>query len=330
MEQQPLNDSALDLDNELILGAEPGGDEAIAKEPGVLLLSDELPPEPVIKKIDVGPRVTGFNPTETGGGRDIRVSLARAWQMKQPSPPPAAPVLQGVSPVPAVLATGPRAAPELGRILDEARAFAADYGKMQARTRRALYEALGRTYDLTIRAEELPAESARLIAEAGLAVQDRAPYSPLVKLVFGADYDKTRIAEFAAAIAYGRRKQLAIGTFGGFLEQFEGGLKAVIGLERLIRGNSGAGEDAPRAEARPAIARMLRDIQPAAWDALPAQGDEFALLVARRLPDGRVVMVGEVPRDIALLEKAARKLLAERDGTGAAEAKPARNHPEEV
>jgi hypothetical protein len=41
-----------------------------------------------------------------------------------------------------------------------------------------------------------------------------------------------------------------------------------------------------------------------------AEGSEFTLLVARRLPTGEVVLLGEVADDVPLLERAARRLLA--------------------
>jgi hypothetical protein len=344
MEEQRPNDTVLDLKDELILDMESGGEDAFESESGALLLSTELPPEPVIRKIEVGPRVSGFNLAENEGERTVRTELAKVWQVSQPSPQTGNPVLQEAHSLAAptmILRRGARetaqvvnqdaGSAELALILSEARAFASEYGAMKARTRKALYQALGRTYDFTIRADAQPDETARLIEDANLAVQDRSPYSPIVKLVFGADYDKTRVAEFAAAIAYGRRKGLPVGSFTTFLEQFEGGLKAVIGLERLFRSSkSGDGDDVLREEARPALASKLRQIEPKAWDALPSEGDEFSLLVARRLPDGSMAMVGEVPRDIALLERAARKLIAELDRTGTGQAKPGGYHPEEV
>ena len=42
---------------------------------------------------------------------------------------------------------------------------------------------------------------------------------------------------------------------------------------------------------------------------MASEGTEFTLLLARRLPSGEVVLVGEVAEDTALLERAARKLL---------------------
>ncbi len=69
------------------------------------------------------------------------------------------------------------------------------------RTRDALYEAIGRAYDFSLAAAEATGRGfAELLADAGLSTQDRAPMTPVVKLVFGADYDKTRLTEYAAAL----------------------------------------------------------------------------------------------------------------------------------
>ena len=47
---------------------------------------------------------------------------------------------------------------------------------------------------------------------AGITVQSRAPMTPIVKLVFGVDHDKTRLTEYAAVLAYARRIDLAAGN----------------------------------------------------------------------------------------------------------------------
>ncbi|MBW8785854.1 MAG: hypothetical protein JF593_14685, partial [Novosphingobium sp.] len=64
------------------------------------------------------------------------------------------------------------------------------------RTRQALYAAIGRAYDFSLAAAAAPEEFDRLVRESGLTIQVRAPLTPLVKLVFGADYDKTRLTEY--------------------------------------------------------------------------------------------------------------------------------------
>lgn len=323
MEQNGPSDDILILENELILDSETGGENAIGLEPDVLLLTNSVAPEPVVKKIDVGPRIFRSGEQDAPAApreRSSNSGLAAAWNIvrsphkfpvsEQASPP--APTVDLYAPEEHLHPTsGNSEAMDLAAMLAEARACAAEYGVMTARTRKALYAALGQTYDLTFYADSWPGEYARLLDEAGLTMQNRAPYSPIVKLVFGTDYDKKRVTEFAAAMIYARRKNLPAGSFTEYLESFAGGLKAVVGLERLIRkGEDDDSSDGSPTETRPAITQKLREISPQLWTELPTDGDEFSLVMTRRLPDGRIAMVGEVPRDIAMLEKAARKLLA--------------------
>jgi hypothetical protein len=53
----------------------------------------------------------------------------------------------------------------------------------------------------------------------------------------------------------------------------------------------------------------LRAIAPRGFDAITPEGDEFALVMVRRIADGAVVMLGEVPGDSALMERAARRIM---------------------
>ena len=65
--------------------------------------------------------------------------------------------------------------------------------------RRALSGA-GQAYDFAVAAQRDPDDYAELLEDAGVKAQARAPMTPIVKLVFGIDYDKTRLTEFAAAL----------------------------------------------------------------------------------------------------------------------------------
>ena len=71
----------------------------------------------------------------------------------------------------------------------------------EGRTRSALYQALSLAYDFAVAAGENPDEYAELLEESGVKAQVRAPMTPIVKLVFGIDYDKARLTEFAAALS---------------------------------------------------------------------------------------------------------------------------------
>lgn len=198
----------------------------------------------------------------------------------------------------------------LADCLASARELAEAARGSEDRTRQALYAAIGRAYDFSLAAADAPEEFAELVADAGLAAQDRAPLTPVVKLVFGASYDKTRLAEFTAALSHAQRLGLETGAFAGYLGAAAGGLKGVVSEERRLKreesGKTGAVRDTPRE----ALARKLRKLDHMSLEAVPADGSEFTLLVARRLPSGEVVVLGEIADDVALLERAARKILS--------------------
>lgn len=176
------------------------------------------------------------------------------------------------------------------------------------RSRGALYDAVGRAYDFSLAAAAAPGEFEALVAQNGLKVQERAPMTPVVKLVFGADYDKTRLTEYAAVLGHAHRLGLAPGTLTGFLAAAEGGLKGVVKAERqLRREESGKANrsDTPRTR----LASKLRAIEPRGFEAIAPEGAEFGLVVIRRL-DGDVAVIGEVSDDPALIERVGRKLVA--------------------
>lgn len=176
------------------------------------------------------------------------------------------------------------------------------------RSRSALYAAVGRAYDFSLSAEAAPDEFDELVAQSGLSVQRRAPMTPVVKLVFGADYDKTRLTEYAAVLGHAHRIGLERGTLAGFLAQAEGGLKGVVKAERRLRR-----EDSGKARAetpRELLARKLRSIAPQGFETIAPEGDEFGVVLIRRFDGGQVAVLGEVSGDEALVERAARKLVA--------------------
>ncbi len=96
-------------------------------------------------------------------------------------------------------------------------------------------EALSLAYDFAIAALENPEEYAELLEESGVKAQARAPMTPIVKLVFGMDYDKARLTEFAAALSYAQRRQVGLGGFQELIEKQPGGLKALVAAEREAR-----------------------------------------------------------------------------------------------
>ncbi|MBT2135336.1 hypothetical protein KK137_13440 [Croceibacterium sp. LX-88] len=193
--------------------------------------------------------------------------------------------------------------------LAAAREMADAANNSEDRTRTALYEAIGRAYDFSIAAIEAPADFNELLADAGLTVQVRAPMTPVVKLVFGHDYDKTRLTEYASALTYAHRIELPRGTLGTYLRDVEGGLKGVVQAERrLRREEAGKSVDAPNG-LREVLAGKLRGMPPLSFNSLAAEGAEFSLVMIRRTESGEIMLVGEVPEDMSLLERAAKRLI---------------------
>lgn len=201
------------------------------------------------------------------------------------------------------------AAMELADWLASARELAEAARGSEDRTRHALYAAIGRAYDFAIAADQSPEDFAELVADSGLTVQDRAPMTPVVKLVFGADYDKTRLTEYASALSHAQRIGLGRGELAGFLGKAAGGLKGVVAEERRLKRAESGKPEVVRDGPREALAKKLRKLDYAPLDAVSGEGSEFTLLVARRLPTGEVVLLGEIADDVILLEKAARKLI---------------------
>ena len=166
----------------------------------------------------------------------------------------------------------------------------------EGRTRAALYRALSLAFDFALAAEEDPEEYSDLLEESGVRPQARAPMTAIVKLVFGLDYDKARLTEFAAALSYAFRQSVGA---GGFLDMIEkaGGLKALVASERQAR----RPEARPDTKAEVARAR-LRNLPPISLEDVPGDA-EFALVLTRRGSGGMHEAVAIIA-DQALVERA--------------------------
>ena len=190
----------------------------------------------------------------------------------------------------------------LGDWLAAARASAEDAIRADARSRTYLYRALSLAYDFSLVAAARPDDYAELLGDSGIVEQARAPMTPIVKLVFGIGYDKTRLAEYALALAHAHRLGLGVGELQAYVEGHAGGLKGLVVTER------GERRPAPRvARADESARTRARAIAPKAIIELVGE-DEFVVLVARRIDGGHVAVVGQVEGDANLVEKALRKL----------------------
>jgi len=170
----------------------------------------------------------------------------------------------------------------------------------EGRTRAALYRALALAYDFSIEAGRNLSDYAELLEDSGVKAQARAPMTPIVKLVFGVDYDKARLTEFAAALSYAQREAVAFGGFQELIETHPGGLKGLVAAERLARRPEPKpdtrGEDA-RSRLRQAPALSLDEIR---------SDEEFSVVVTRRRADGGHEVVAVID-DAALIERAIRR-----------------------
>lgn len=206
----------------------------------------------------------------------------------------------------AVWADGPAAdrSVDAGTLADRlamARESAAAVRAADTRSRAALYRALGRAHDFALAADTDTEAYAALLRDAGLKGQARSPMTPVAKLVFGADYDKTRLTEFAAVLDHARRHRVDAGALPAFLDLHGGGIKAVVAAERAERRPAATVDIWAQVEsemrARPVLAQLT----------LPIAGGEWVLLVGRR--DGENV---EVMAQVegALVQQAMRKAAA--------------------
>ena len=170
----------------------------------------------------------------------------------------------------------------------------------EGRTRASLYRALSLAYDFAIAARQNPDEYSELLEESGVKAQARAPMTPIVKLVFGVDYDKARLTEFAAALSYAQRQEIELGGFKPFIEKQPGGLKALVAAERQAR------RPEPKPDTRGEAARArLRSAPAMSLAEIPVE-EEFAVVVTRRAADGSHEPVAVID-DEAIIERVIRK-----------------------
>jgi hypothetical protein len=243
--------------------------------------------------------------------RDAQRALAAA-----PAPAEACPVwADGPNAEPSEVAAAPAAeaewdAPELplgddaglADRLGAARESAEAARCADTRSRAALYRALGQAYDFARAAEAAPEDYREILEDAGLKAQARAPMTPIAKLIFGADYDKARLTEFAAALSWARREDVPVGGFRVCLEALDGGLKAMVQAERRAR------KPEPKADAGETARSALRRKRAVVSIAFDSGSDaEFVLLLGRREAGGQLALLGSL-EDAGLTEKAIRQL----------------------
>ncbi|WP_311270698.1 hypothetical protein [Sphingobium sp. WCS2017Hpa-17] len=169
----------------------------------------------------------------------------------------------------------------------------------EARSHAALYRAVSLSYDFAQVARVRPDDYAELLHDYGIKAQARSPMTAVIKLVFGATYDKTRITEYATALDHAMNAGLGVGSLAAYLSDYVGGLKALVREERAQRRS--------QMPARPDHRQVARDTVKAAVAldpvAVATDADGLAVVIARREADGTLAIVAALPEDSDLNQR---------------------------
>lgn len=229
---------------------------------------------------------------ETQATLDAELNAELGAAVRTAPKPPADPHVWADGPSSGFEASDDLADPGLTGTLDDrlmmARESAAAVRAADTRGRSSLYRALGRAHEFALACEADADGFAALLAASGLKVQPRAPMTPVVKLVFGVDYDKTRLAEYAAVLGHAQRHAVPAGALTQFLDQVEGGIKAVVAAERAAR------RPATQPDVFARAAAELRALPTLGNVAIGADGDEFVVLLARAGVDGTIDVIKRI------------------------------------
>ena len=180
-----------------------------------------------------------------------------------------------------------------------ARDGADQFRTSEARSHAALYRAIGLAYDFALVAQARPDDYAELLADCGIKVQARSPMTAIIKLVFGAGYDKTRITEYATVLDHGRALGLGVGMLADHLSNYAGGLKALVRDERALR----RAEAPPRPDKRETARNAMKAAAAIDPQALAMDTDGLAIVVARREADGSLALVAQLPEGSDLAQR---------------------------
>jgi hypothetical protein len=165
----------------------------------------------------------------------------------------------------------------------------------EGRSRKTLYEAIGFAWGFAQSVENAPEDYAELLDEAGLTVSPRSPMTAIAKLVFGAGYDKTRLAEITTVLRYAEREAVEPSALPTVLDRHAGGIKGLVKAERQR-----SRPDAPSVNRAEAARDRLRTAAPLAdVIGLASEGSEFEVVVVRRNGDGEAAVVARLSDAVA-------------------------------
>lgn len=166
--------------------------------------------------------------------------------------------------------------------------------RADSRSHAALYRAIGFSHDFAIASIQSPQDHQdyeEMLVDAGIKVQARSPMTAIVKLVFGATYDKTRLTEYATALNHAQAIGIGLGALADYLNSYPGGLKALVRDVRAERRADKPVRTDKRMNARAALKTALA-LEPQAVD---TDTDGLAVVIARRETDGSLSIVAALP-----------------------------------
>ncbi len=167
-------------------------------------------------------------------------------------------------------------------------------------TREGLYLALAQAYRLHIAAARDPASYKKFLRSHGMRQQQRAPYTPALKLTFGATYDKTRLTEYAAALSCAARNEVGPDGLADFLKNHPGGIKGCVQEERAVRQGKGSSNQQVRLEDAQTKARQIAAVSLEKV----SLSQEFGLALVRRNSDGSTELLSAVQTPKHIVDRA--------------------------
>ncbi|MBT5187615.1 MAG: PAS domain-containing protein [Kordiimonadaceae bacterium] len=103
------------------------------------------------------------------------------------------------------------------------------------RSRDSLYNILEAIYGFHKISTQSPNAFKSIIKKHDLKAQKRAPFTPVLKICLGKDYDKTRLTEYAAALGLAQHMNIEVSEFQSFIKNFPSGIKGCVKEMRSIR-----------------------------------------------------------------------------------------------
>jgi hypothetical protein len=203
-------------------------------------------------------------------------------------------------------------AEDFGAILEAGQEEARNLPHSDTTARQHLYRTLSRALRIFEMAQEAPQAYQQRLRQLAIRSQARAPYTPALKLIFGKDYDKTRLTEYAAALAHAHSNGVDSRALEAFLTSYPGGIKGCVMSERHARQNK-RGSPLQRRMAR--IRAHLLACKPSAIVEFGVEvpesdaADDFVLLLARRSSNrGALEILDVLPEQKGGIDAALRRI----------------------